>query len=162
MKMPKRRLVLPLVFGVLFVVLFDSPFVYPFRLFVVFLHEISHGLAAVLTGLEPFHRELLGRVGIARERRAAGIEPLAGPLEDRLSMVLGRGSLDLQAAVHLCEVACGAAEVEPPHQRRPEQQDWIAEPLGSDQRVGRPDERLLQPVWYPERDRGLVEHPPGR
>ncbi len=49
-KLPKRRLVLPLAFGLLFVVLFDSPFVYPFRLFVVFLHEISHGLAAVATG----------------------------------------------------------------------------------------------------------------
>ncbi len=50
LKLPKRRLVLPLVFGLLFVVLFDSPFVYPFRLFVVFLHEISHGLVAVATG----------------------------------------------------------------------------------------------------------------
>jgi hypothetical protein len=49
-KMPKRHLVLPLLLGVLFVLLFDSPFVYPFRLFVVFLHEVSHGLAAVLTG----------------------------------------------------------------------------------------------------------------
>ncbi len=48
--MPKRHLVLPLLLGVLFVLLFDSPFVYPFRLFVVFLHEVSHGLAAVLTG----------------------------------------------------------------------------------------------------------------
>jgi hypothetical protein len=51
-KLPKRRLVLPLLFGVLFVLLFDSPFVYPFRLFVVFLHEISHGIAAVATGGE--------------------------------------------------------------------------------------------------------------
>jgi hypothetical protein len=50
MKMPKRRLVLPLVLGVAFVLLFDSPFVYPFRLFVVFLHEVSHGIAAVATG----------------------------------------------------------------------------------------------------------------
>jgi hypothetical protein len=50
MKPPKRRLVLPLVFGILFVLFFDSPFVYPFRLFVVFLHEISHGLAAIATG----------------------------------------------------------------------------------------------------------------
>lgn len=50
MKPPKRRLVLPLLFGTLFVLLFDSPFVYPFRLFVVFLHEVSHGLAAVATG----------------------------------------------------------------------------------------------------------------
>lgn len=30
--------------------LWDSFLVYPFRIFVVFLHEISHGLAAVLTG----------------------------------------------------------------------------------------------------------------
>ncbi|MFN8092397.1 MAG: M50 family metallopeptidase [Vicinamibacteria bacterium] len=50
MKAPRRRLVLPLLLGLAFVVLFDSPFVYPFRLFVVFLHEISHGVAAVLTG----------------------------------------------------------------------------------------------------------------
>jgi len=50
MRAPRRRLVLPLVLGAAFVVLFDSPFVYPFRLFVVFLHEISHGIAAVLTG----------------------------------------------------------------------------------------------------------------
>ena len=50
MKLPKRRLLLPLTLGVLFVVLFDSPLVYPFRLFVVFLHEVSHGIAAVATG----------------------------------------------------------------------------------------------------------------
>lgn len=30
--------------------LWDTFLVYPFRIFVVFLHEISHGLAAVLTG----------------------------------------------------------------------------------------------------------------
>jgi hypothetical protein len=50
MKAPRRRLVLPLLLGVAFVVLFDSPFVRPFRLFVVFLHEVSHGVAALLTG----------------------------------------------------------------------------------------------------------------
>jgi hypothetical protein len=50
MKAPRRRLVLPLLLGAAFVVLFDSPFVYPFRLFVVFLHEVSHGVAAILTG----------------------------------------------------------------------------------------------------------------
>jgi hypothetical protein len=50
MKAPRRRLVLPLLLGAVFVVLFDSPFVYPFRLFVVFLHEVSHGVAAILTG----------------------------------------------------------------------------------------------------------------
>ena len=50
MKAPRRRLVLPLLLGAAFVVLFDTPFVYPFRLFVVFLHEVSHGIAAFLTG----------------------------------------------------------------------------------------------------------------
>jgi hypothetical protein len=47
---PKRRLLLPLALGLVFVIFFDSAVVFPFRLFVVFLHEISHGLAAVLTG----------------------------------------------------------------------------------------------------------------
>jgi hypothetical protein len=46
------RLLLPLGLAVVFVVLFDSPVVYPFRLFVVFLHEIGHGVAAFLTGGE--------------------------------------------------------------------------------------------------------------
>jgi ABC-type multidrug transport system permease subunit len=31
-------------------VLWDTPLVYPLKIFVVFLHEISHGLAAVATG----------------------------------------------------------------------------------------------------------------
>ena len=44
------RLLLPLGLAVVFVLLFDSIVVYPFRLFVVFLHEVGHGTAAVLTG----------------------------------------------------------------------------------------------------------------
>ena len=44
------RLLLPLALAVVFVLLFDSIVVYPFRLFVVFLHEVGHGTAAVLTG----------------------------------------------------------------------------------------------------------------
>lgn len=50
MKRPPRRLWLPLLLGVAAVLLWDTFVVYPFRVFVVFLHEISHGLAAVLTG----------------------------------------------------------------------------------------------------------------
>lgn len=46
----RSRLLLPLALGALFVVFFDSVVVYPFRLFVVFLHEAGHGVAAVLTG----------------------------------------------------------------------------------------------------------------
>ncbi len=45
-----RRLLLPLGIAAVALVLWDSFVVYPFRIFVVFLHEISHGLAAVLTG----------------------------------------------------------------------------------------------------------------
>ena len=45
-----RRLLLPLAIAAAALVLWDTFLVYPFRLFVVLLHEISHGLAAVLTG----------------------------------------------------------------------------------------------------------------
>ena len=50
MKTPPRRLLLPLGLAAASLVLWDTFVVYPFRLFVVFLHEISHGLAAVATG----------------------------------------------------------------------------------------------------------------
>ena len=46
----RSRLLLPLALAAAFVLLFDSVVVYPFRLFVVFLHEVGHGVAAVLTG----------------------------------------------------------------------------------------------------------------
>jgi hypothetical protein len=49
-KASSRRLLLPLGIAALALVLWDSFVVYPFRIFVVFLHEISHGLAAILTG----------------------------------------------------------------------------------------------------------------
>ena len=52
MKTPPRRLLLPLGLGLLALLLWDTFVVYPFRLFVVFLHEISHGLGAVVTGGE--------------------------------------------------------------------------------------------------------------
>jgi hypothetical protein len=42
--------VLPLALAGASLLLWDTFVVYPFRLFVVFLHEISHGLAAVATG----------------------------------------------------------------------------------------------------------------
>ena len=50
MKTPPRRLVLPLALAAAALLLWGTFVVYPFRLFVVFLHEISHGIAAVLTG----------------------------------------------------------------------------------------------------------------
>jgi hypothetical protein len=49
-KRPPRRLVLPLALAAAALALWGTFVVYPFRLFVVFLHEISHGLAAVATG----------------------------------------------------------------------------------------------------------------
>ena len=50
MKAPPRRLLVPLALAGVSLLLWDTFVVYPFRLFVVFLHEISHGLAAVATG----------------------------------------------------------------------------------------------------------------
>ncbi len=52
MKKLRRRLWLPLVLGLGAVVLWNTFVAYPFRVFVVFLHEISHGLAAIFTGGE--------------------------------------------------------------------------------------------------------------
>jgi hypothetical protein len=49
-KRPPRRLLLPLGLAAAALVLWDTFALYPFRVFVVFLHEISHGLAAVATG----------------------------------------------------------------------------------------------------------------
>lgn len=48
--MNARHLAVPVTAGVLALVLWDSFIVYPFKIFVVFLHELSHGLAAVATG----------------------------------------------------------------------------------------------------------------
>lgn len=56
-----KRLLLPLALAAVFVVFFDSPVVYPLRLFVVFLHEVGHAFAAVLTGGEVL------RIGISRD-----------------------------------------------------------------------------------------------
>jgi hypothetical protein len=42
----------PLTLAVLCLAAWDSVLVYPFRLFVVLLHEVSHGIAAVATGGE--------------------------------------------------------------------------------------------------------------
>ena len=52
MKKPRRRLWLPLLLGLGAIVLWNTFVAYPFRVFVVFLHEISHGLAAILSGGE--------------------------------------------------------------------------------------------------------------
>jgi hypothetical protein len=45
-----RRIVLPLVVAFLVMASWSSFLVYPLKIFVVFLHEISHGLAALATG----------------------------------------------------------------------------------------------------------------
>lgn len=50
MRADTRRLVLVLALAFAALALWRSFVVYPFRVFVVFLHEISHGIAAVLTG----------------------------------------------------------------------------------------------------------------
>jgi hypothetical protein len=45
-----KHLVPPIVIALVALVFWNSALVYPLRVFVVFLHEISHGLAAALTG----------------------------------------------------------------------------------------------------------------
>jgi hypothetical protein len=45
-----KRLVPPVAIALLALLFWDTVFVYPLRVFVVFLHEISHGIAAALTG----------------------------------------------------------------------------------------------------------------
>lgn len=45
-----KRLVPPILIALLALLFWNSAVVYPLRVFVVFLHEISHGLAAALTG----------------------------------------------------------------------------------------------------------------
>jgi hypothetical protein len=45
-----KRLVAPVLIAIFTLVFWNWFFVYPLKVFVVFLHEISHGLAAVLTG----------------------------------------------------------------------------------------------------------------
>jgi hypothetical protein len=45
-----RRLVAPVLIALFALVFWDWFFVYPLKVFVVFLHEISHGLAALVTG----------------------------------------------------------------------------------------------------------------
>jgi hypothetical protein len=45
-----KRLVPPVVIGLVALFFWDSAIVYPLRVFVVFLHEISHGVAAATTG----------------------------------------------------------------------------------------------------------------
>lgn len=49
---PSSAALLTLLTAALVYVLWDTPVVYPLKIFVVFLHETSHGLAAVLTGGE--------------------------------------------------------------------------------------------------------------
>ncbi len=45
-----RRVVLPLLLACAALAFWSSFLVYPFKIFVVFLHEVSHGLAALATG----------------------------------------------------------------------------------------------------------------
>jgi hypothetical protein len=49
-KATTRELVVPILVAIVALLFWDTILVYPLRLFVVFLHEISHGLAAVATG----------------------------------------------------------------------------------------------------------------
>jgi hypothetical protein len=45
-----RDLLLPVAIAIVALLLWNTPVVYPLKIFVVFLHELSHGLAAIVTG----------------------------------------------------------------------------------------------------------------
>ena len=45
-----KQLIVFLVIGVLSLTLWHTPFLYPIKIFVVFVHEIGHALATILTG----------------------------------------------------------------------------------------------------------------
>lgn len=58
-----KRLLVPLLLALLVYAFWSTIFVWPLRLFVVLLHEVSHGLAAVLTGGRIVSIELSPREG---------------------------------------------------------------------------------------------------
>jgi hypothetical protein len=58
-----KRLLVPLLLAVVVYALWATVLVWPLRLFVVLLHEVSHGLAAVLTGGRIVSIELSSREG---------------------------------------------------------------------------------------------------
>jgi hypothetical protein len=58
-----KRLLVPLLLALLVYAFWSTVFVWPLRLFVVLLHEVSHGLAAVLTGGRIVSIELSPREG---------------------------------------------------------------------------------------------------
>lgn len=58
-----KRLLVPLLLALLVYLFWSTIFVWPLRLFVVLLHEVSHGLAAVLTGGRIVSIELSPREG---------------------------------------------------------------------------------------------------
>lgn len=45
-----KNLLIPLAAAIVVLVFWNSFFVYPLKIFVVFLHELSHGIAAIITG----------------------------------------------------------------------------------------------------------------
>ncbi len=57
------RTALPFLFALLAYALWATPLLYPLKIFVVFLHELSHGLAALLTGGEIVRIELAAAQG---------------------------------------------------------------------------------------------------
>ncbi len=58
-----KRLLVPLLLALLVYAFWSTIFVWPLRIFVVLLHEVSHGLAAVLTGGRIVSIELSPREG---------------------------------------------------------------------------------------------------
>lgn len=60
---PAREMIIPLVLFAVSVYFWDNPVIYPVKLLTVFFHELSHGLAAVLTGGSMLKIELSSNLG---------------------------------------------------------------------------------------------------
>ncbi len=111
-------------------------------------------MAAVGADLECFGGQLFGLVGVPGDLRSHGTRPAVYPVQDRLVELRGERPHDLQAAVHLVDVP-GAGGSAGATRRGPEQQDGVAEPLGPNQSLGRPSQRLLEQCRNDERVRDV-------
>ena len=116
------------------------------------------GLAAVGADLECLGGQLFGLIGVPGDLRSQGTRVAVHPVQGRLVELLGERPGDLQAAVHLVDVP-GAGGSAGASQSGPEQQDRVTEPLGPNQGVGRPGQRLLEQWRHDERERDVVEDP---